>query len=134
MLDKVKSKYIIKEIFENIKNKRKLNIIKYNKGIKIKLDIDNKDFKIYITLKEFNNKYNINIEDIDIKELDLNHKYIRNKGLKYLVKIKFKQLTQLNLSDNKISNINLLEKVNFKELNELDLNNNKLFDISDILL
>ena len=31
MLDKVKSKYIVKEIFENIKNKRKLNIIKYNK-------------------------------------------------------------------------------------------------------
>ena len=44
MLDNVKSKYIIKEIFENIKNKRKLNIIKYNKKIMIKLDINKKDF------------------------------------------------------------------------------------------
>ena len=32
MLDNVKSKYILKEILEKIHNKRKLNIIKYNKG------------------------------------------------------------------------------------------------------
>ena len=89
MLDNVKSKYIIKQIFENIKNKRKLNIIKYNKRIKIKLDIDKKDFEIYITLKEFNNKYKINIEDIDIKELKLN---IGNEGLKDLVKINFNKI------------------------------------------
>ncbi len=57
MLDNVKSKYIVKEIFVNIRNKRKLNIIKYNKRSKIKLYIDYKDFEIYITLKEFNNKY-----------------------------------------------------------------------------
>ena len=31
MLDNVKSKYILNQIFENIKNKRKLNIIKYKK-------------------------------------------------------------------------------------------------------
>ena len=48
MLDNVKSKYIVKEIFENIKNKRKLNIIKYNKKIMIKLDINKKDFEIYL--------------------------------------------------------------------------------------
>ena len=65
MLEKVKSKYILKEIFLKIKNKRKLNIIKYNKRIKIKLDINKEDFEIYITLKEFNNKYNINIEETD---------------------------------------------------------------------
>ena len=34
------------------------------------------DFEIYITLKEFNNKYNINIEDIDIKELNLSNRNI----------------------------------------------------------
>ena len=58
------NKYILKEIFENIKNKRKLNIIKYNKRIKDKLNINKKDYEIYITLREFNDIYNINIKEI----------------------------------------------------------------------
>ena len=121
MLDNVKSKYIVKEIFENIKNKRKLNIIKYNKKIKIKLDIKKEDFEIYLTLKEFNNKYYTYIEDIDIKELNLNNRFKGNEDLKDLVKINFNKLEVLNLSYNKISDINILEKVNFKELKELYL-------------
>ena len=71
MLDNVKSKLILKKIFEKIKNKRKLNIIKYNKGILVKLNINKEDFEIYITLKEFNNKYNSIIEDIDTKDINL---------------------------------------------------------------
>ena len=82
MLEKVKSKYILKEIFLKIKNKRKLNIIKYNKRIMVKLNINKKDFEIYISLKDFNNKYNKNIEDIDIKELNLCRKYKGNEVLK----------------------------------------------------
>ena len=116
MLDKVRSKYILKEIFEKIKNKRKLNIIKYNKGIKMKLNINKEDYEVYITLKEFNNKYKANIEDIDIKELNLNERYLGNEVLKDLSKIKLKQLKELYLSENQISDINILVKVNFKEL------------------
>ena len=116
MLDKVKSKYILKEIFEMIKNKRKLNIIKYNKGIKVELNINKNDFEIYITLKEFNDKYNTNIEDIDIKKLNVSKRNIGNKGLKDLVKINFKKLERLYLGINKISDINILEKVNYKTL------------------
>ena len=123
MLDNVKSKYIVKEIFEIIKNKRKLNIIKYNKRIRIKLDIDKEDFEIYITLKKFNNKYNINIEDIDIKELNLSNRNIENERLKDLVKINFNKLEELN--GNEISDINILEKVNFEELKKLNLNEKK---------
>ena len=41
MLENVKSKYILKEIFENLKNKRKLKIIKYNKRIRLRLNINN---------------------------------------------------------------------------------------------
>ena len=114
MLDNLKSKYILKEILEKIQNKRKLNIIKYNKRIKAKLNINKEDFEIYITLKEFNNKYKTNIEDIDIRELNLSEKYIENEGLKDLAKIKFKELKELYLSYNKISDINVLEKVNFE--------------------
>ena len=89
MLDKVKRKNILKEIFEKIHNKRKLKIIKYSIGIWNKLDIIREDFEIYLTLKEFNNKYN-NIEDIDINELNISERYIGNEGLIDLVKFKFK--------------------------------------------
>ena len=115
MLDNLKSKYILKKVLENIKNKKKLNIIKYNKGMKVKLNINKEDFEIYITLKEFNNKYKTNIEDIDMREINLSEIYIENEGLKDLAKIKFKELNKLNLRFNKISDISILEKVKFKE-------------------
>ena len=130
MLDKVKSKYILNAIFENIRNKKKLNIIRYNKRIKERLDIKKRDYKEYELLKEFNKKYYLNIEDIDIKELNLNKCHIRNEGLKYLNKINFNQLNILDLSDNDISDISILEKVNFKELKELNLSWNDISDIS----
>jgi len=129
MIDNLKSKYILKKILEKIQNKRKLNIIKYNKRIKAKLNINKEDFEIYMTLKEFNNKYKTNIEDIDIRELNLSEKYIENEGLKDLAKIKFKELKELDLSFNEISDIRVLEKVNFKELNKLNLSGNKISDI-----
>ena len=130
MLDNVKSIYIINEIFGNMRNKRKLNIIKYNKRILIRLNINKEQFENYIILKEFNKKYNTNIEDIDIKQLNLKSKYIRNEGLKIIFKIEFKELKELYLSGNEISDINILEKVNFKELKELNLSSNEISDIN----
>ena len=47
MLKKVKSNFILKKIFANIKKKRKLNIIKYNKKMTQRLKIFNDDFKIF---------------------------------------------------------------------------------------
>ena len=130
MIDNLKSKYILKEILEKIQNKRKLNIIKYNKGIKIKLNINKEDFEIYLYLKEFNDKYKTNIKDIDIKELNLNENYIKNEGVKDLIKIKFKELNKLDLMWNGISDLNILEKANLKELEELNLIHNKITDIN----
>ena len=101
----MKSKFIIEKIFEKINNKRKLNIIKYNKRILARLNINKKNFEIYEILKEFNDKYETNIEDIEIKELNLNKEYIGNEGLKDLIEIKFKQLIKLDFSYNEISDI-----------------------------
>jgi len=129
MLENVKSKYIVEQICENLKNKRKLNIIKYNKNLLARLNINKEDFEIYIALKKLNKKYNTNIEDIDIKELNLGDKCIDNKGLKDLDKIKFKELNKLYLDANKISDINLLEKLYFKKLKILNLSNNEISDI-----
>ena len=126
MLDNVKSKYILQKIFEKIKNKRKLNIIKHNKRVMIKLDINKEDFETYITLKEFNVKYNTNIQDIDIKTLNLSGRCIRNEGLKDLIKIKFKGLNELDLSENKISDIKVFINTKFKKLNLLYLIGNQI--------
>ena len=81
-------------------------------------------------MKEFNEKYNTNIEDIDIKELKLKEQYIGDEGLKDLVKINFNNLKELDLSQNNISDINILEQVDFKKLEILYLHGNKISDIN----
>ena len=67
MLDDVKNKYIIEKIFMNIKNIRKLNIIKFNKRILVRLNINKEIFENDNKLKEFNNKYNTNIKLLRLK-------------------------------------------------------------------
>ena len=132
MLDKIKSIIIIIRIFKNMRNKRKLQIIKYNKRLYNKLDIEKKDFKVYEILQEFNKKYNTNIEDIDLREINLNYCSINNGGLKYFKRIVFKELNKLILSDNKISSINIFEKVDLKKLKKLNLSKNKISDINSL--
>ena len=113
MLNKIKSKYIVIEIFEMMKNKRKMKIIKYNKSMAGKLDITTEDFKAYEILREFNQEHNLNIEDIDINILDLSGKNSGNEIFEDLNRIKLKRLENLNLSNNNISDINNLEKEAF---------------------
>ena len=75
-----------------MRNKRKLNTIKYSKIIKERLNIYKKDFEVYLYIKEFNNTYKVNIEDIDIKKLNLSNLYIRNDALTLLSTIEFKNI------------------------------------------
>ena len=105
--------YPIKEFIE-LKNKKNMNVTDINK----------------IYLKEFNEKYNLQIENEEIQELDLSLKILGNKGLKYLSKIEFNKLKKLNLNYNYISDINILEYANYNELKDLFLNDNKISDIS----
>ena len=126
-------------------------INEYNEGTFLNYVI--KDFIKKEILKNFNKKYNCDIESIKTNKLSLYKKNIKNEGLKYLSQIKFEGLKELdlsynnisdinrlknfefkkieilNLGDNKISDINILEKVNFKELKELDLSYNKISNI-----
>ena len=77
ILKKIKSKYILQQIFDNLKQNKSLNIIKYNKKIKERINISIKDYKehseiyssIEIELKPVNNKYGefININEGDKK-------------------------------------------------------------------
>ena len=118
------------KIFKYLKNKKALNINKYNKRISSKLNKTKQDFEIYILLNEFNKKYNLNIDDIGKKEINLKGKNIKDKGLKYLNKIVFKEINILNLSFNEISDINLLQNINLTKLKNLDLGCNLISNIN----
>ena len=129
----------------------------YNKGIFLNYPI--KEFiELFYTINEillnkFNNKYNLSIKNTKINKLDLGFNNLSNEALNDLSKIEFKELKELyldgneitdikilekfkfekleilNLGWNQISDINILEQVNFKELKELSLYKNKITDI-----
>ena len=81
-------------------------------------------------LKEFNEKFSMNIENVDVKELDFDEKNIGVDGLIALGKINFKNLEKLILNDNEISEIDGLAELKFFNLKELDLSSNGISDIS----
>ena len=81
-------------------------------------------------LKEFNKKYNLNIRDTKIEKLDLRWKGLGNGGLEDLCKIEFKELKELILNNNNISDIKILSKAKFKKLEILDLSQNKISNIN----
>ena len=117
---------------------------------------DSLDDKNEALLIKFNKKYNTGIENTHSKKINFDKKIIKDDGLKKLSKIKFYELKtlnlkenniiiinclknfkcetleNLNLSGNKLSDINILDRVNFPELKELDLNNNEISDINPL--
>ena len=71
-----------------------------------------------------------NLCKIDFKELkELNLSFNKISDIKALEKVKFGKLEKLYLSWNEISDISILKKVNFKNLKELYLNSNQISDI-----
>ena len=81
-------------------------------------------------LKEFNRKYNFNIKDTKVDKLDLRWKKLGNNGFEDLCQIEFKQLKELILNNNNISDLKPLEKAKFEKLEILDLSQNKISNIN----
>jgi len=81
-------------------------------------------------LKEFNKKYNLNIRDTKIEKLDLRWKDLGNTGLEDLCKIEFKELKEIILNNNNISDLKILSQAKFDKLEILDLSQNKISDIN----
>ena len=153
MFIRVKSKKVLNIIFGNIKTRKKYTIIKYNKKLQNRLDLH---FEIYQYLQELNEKYNLNIKDINIKIFKLLGKNAGNSLVEYLNKICFEDLQEidiklnhisdikqlgnmvlrnlekLDLSHNFISDINIFAKINFDNLKELYLGNNNKLDIKSL--
>ena len=66
MLNIIRSKKILNIIFQKLKKRIKLNIVKYNKKMLDKLNINSKDFQEFKLLDDLNKKFNLEIKDIDI--------------------------------------------------------------------
>ena len=124
MLNKIRSNYILKLIFENLKKRIELKIIRYNKRMSNKLHMTIKDFENFKLLKEFNQEYNLNIKDIETEIINLENKKFGNGIFKYFTKIEFSGLKELNLSGNKLLDIKNLEGVILKELKNINLSYN----------
>ena len=75
----------------------------------------------------FKNKLNIELTGKEIK-LDLNNKNIGNIELNLLSGVVFKNIEEINLSHNNISDIEPLK--NFKNLKKIDLSFNKINNIN----
>ena len=83
--ENLKNDYFLQKVFNNVEKKKLLNIVKYNKNIKKRINININDFKEYsekyssieIEIKLANNKYSkfINIKDEDEKYY---HIYLNN--------------------------------------------------------
>ena len=130
MWRKIRSNFILNCIFSMLYKRKKLNIIKYNKKIQSITSIKKQDFEEYKLLKVFRQELGVNIYDVDIDKMDLRKKIANNESLDWLIKIKFKGIKELNLSDNKITDFSVLEKVEFKYLKDLNLNLNGIIDIN----
>ena len=137
MLNKIKSRFILNIILQNLTIKKKLKLIKNNNNLVSKLEITIKDYKNYF-FYEMRTKYNIklkNIYELDIIDNqkgynNLNHlnklKYINklylgSNNIANIPKIYFENLEILNLSNNYINNIEELKNINYKNLKELYL-------------
>ena len=73
ILDRIRSKYVLKRIFDNLQENKFLETIRYNKKIKNKLDISIKDYKEYLQIE---------IEIVPILNKNTNFIYISNKNNK----------------------------------------------------
>ena len=132
MLKKIKSKLIVQLIFKKLKNIIKLKIIKYNKYILNRLNVALKDYENYKLLKEVNQKYSLNIKDIDILEIKLAGSEKINELLEDLNKIEFRELKELFLKNNNISDLSILNKQIFEKLEHLNLYYNNLPTINGL--
>ena len=98
--------------------------------MKDKLNIHLKNYQDFQLIKELNQKFNLKIKDIDIELLDIQDKNLENEIFKYFNKIEFYELREINLNENKISNLNDLEKAKLKKLETLSLRKNEISDIN----
>ena len=105
MFSNIKSNLVLKIVFRHLKQRIKLLILKYNKNLKNKLNIQLKDYQEYNSLKAFNEQYKTKIKNTDVEKLIIVGRMfspvIDNEGLKDLSKIEFIWFKSINSRENR---------------------------------
>ena len=141
--ENIKSKFILKKLCNNLEKKKLFNIIKYNKNIKNRINININDYKefselyssIEIEIMLVNNKYGrfINIEDIEEKyyhiyfnnnKEEIKRKYInKDKEIKKIKIIKIIIDHQIKSFEGLFFECRYIESINFKKFYRNNINN-----------
>ncbi len=139
-LANIKSKYILKKIFNNLNKKNLLKIIKYNKNIKKRIDLNINEYKEYsekfssieIEIKPLNYKFG---KFINIKPQDKNYFHIYfNNNMKEIERnyinedeeIKIIKVIigyQIESLEGLFQSCDCIESINFKIFNRNNINN-----------
>ena len=84
-----------------------------------------------IILNKLNVEYKVNLTGEELK-IDLNGKNVDNIGLELLCSIPYKNVEEIDLGNNNISNIEAVKNLNSPNLKILILRNNKIKDIEPL--
>ena len=117
----------IKYIINDLTTKdqfKEFSLIKFNFLDKLKLVFQNKD-----SLNDFK-LLNIITTSINNNLLYLDLSYNKIQNINELINIQLPNLLKLNLNDNQITDINILSKLTYMNLENIDLSRNKISDIS----
>ena len=139
-LQSIKSKYILKKIFDNLETKKFLEIIKYNKNIQSRIDMDINNYKRF---SEVNSKIEIEavpiskeyftIINIPKKEEPYYHVYLNNNTIEEKNKFYYKGKNKINkiriIIDHEVKSLSSLfyyselKSINFIKFHRNDINN-----------
>ena len=138
--EKIKTDYFLEKVFNNLEKKKSLNLVKYNKNIKNRINININNYKEYsekyssieIEIKPVNNKYGkfVNIKKDDEKYFhiyfnnnkeEIKRNYINKKEeikiIKIIIDYQIKSLEKLFYQRD------FIESINFKIFARNNINN-----------
>ena len=134
-LDKIKSKYILKQVFDNLSTRISLALVKYNKNIKKKLNICKNDYKKYCEIKieiktKWSGKFINFINDEDEKFFHIYFEKSKEETFRnYLTKEdKVKKITviidsQIKSFNKLFYNCKCIKSINFKKFKRDNITN-----------
>ena len=142
--ENIKADYFLEKVFNNLKKGKTLNIVKYNKNIKRRININTNDYKEYsekyssieIEIKPVSNKYGkfINIKEEEIyyhiyfnnNEEEIKRNYINEGEEVKIIRIKIDH--QVKSFENLFSFCECIESIYFKKFYRTNINNmNRMF-------